>query len=401
MKDFHYKALDKTGRRIKGKISALTEASAITTLSVRSLEVYKIRELPPQLSFMRLGSRASSKDLTRLVRQLSVLLQSGVDLSDSLSSLTRGHSNPIVSEAVAQTLTDLRGGKNFSSALEANFPELPKFVSRLAELGETTGRLGDSLNDAADRMELDEKMRQEIRGALTYPSFLAIIGSTLVILMFIFVVPRFANLIGENTSNIPTISRVVIQTGTWMSDNTLLFMSLSLGTLAGLIFAMRSDGLKAGLKSISERIPFLGAMLIRGQLGLWAGTVGIALNNGAMLTQAMKLGEGAVTSQSLKSAFEIVRSRVRKGEALDVIISEEITDFSGLGLEMIRTGQVSGKLGEMLIFIGSMEEEETRRRAMRISAIAEPLAILFISAVVGTVVIAIVLAMTSVYDFAI
>ena len=118
---------------------------------------------------------------------------------------------------LAERTAALRGicgaGRALSTALEDHLPELPDYVMRLTELGEATGSLSKALTDAADRMEYEQAMRAEIRSALTYPAFLASVGGGIVLLMFFFVVPRFANLLGENIDKAPWISRVVISTG--------------------------------------------------------------------------------------------------------------------------------------------------------------------------------------------
>ncbi|MGB6317065.1 MAG: type II secretion system F family protein, partial [Litorimonas sp.] len=125
-----------------------------------------------------------------------------------------------------------------------------------------------------------------------------------------------------------------------------------------------------------------------------------ALRNGADLVVALRLGEGSLSSARLASAMRTVRSRVRRGHELETALQEEVPTFDDLTLDLIRTGRMSGRLAKMLIFTSKIQEEETRQRAKRIAAIAEPLAILAISGVVGTIVISIVLAITSVYDFA-
>ena len=397
---FSYKGLDINGEKVSGRLESKDSESLKAQLIARSISPYSITALPTQVQLSGRNLKIKPVDLSRFVKQLSTLLSAGVSVIDAFSSLSKTGSNKGLANASQLIATDLRAGVKLSNALQSRLPKLPSYVTRLAELGEATGQSAKALEDASERMEFETSLRNEIRTALSYPIFLSIVGSLLILLMFIFVVPRFETLLGDDKSQIPAISRYVIDTGSWVSKNYIPFFISILCIIALAMACFRSEFLRFKFRELIERMPTIGPLLIQADLGGWARTVGIALDNGADLMTALNLGQESLKSQELKRRFSVVHSQIRSGTDIEIALSDNLPDFDRLSIDLIKTGRVSGQLPKMLLFIGSIEEEATRTRSKRFASIAEPLAILSISAIIGLIVISIVLAMTSVYDIA-
>jgi len=398
---FKYRALDRHGLTVKGQLEVETKAAAVRRLSDRRLDVFHIAEMPPQIRFRLIEKRIGQKDLARYIRQLATLLSAGVSLLEALGSLSKSNAHPTLAVASDHIRKDLRSGERLSSSIERHLPSLPRFVARLAELGESTGQSAKALTDAANRMEYEESMRTEIRSALSYPTFLMVVGGAIVFLLFLFVVPRFDTLIGNNRENLPVISKLVIGIGSGLKENLFVVMTGFLISFVGLSYFARQKKWRESVRGVSERTPFIGPILIQADLGGWARTMGIALDNGADLLSALKLAEFSVQSKHLRARLKDVRTEIRAGRNIDDVLQEGISDFDPLTIDLIRTGRTSGKLANMLLFIGRTQEDQTRQLTKKMAGFAEPVAILGIALIVGTIVISIVLAMTSLYDFAI
>lgn len=400
MAKFRYKALDRNGDTVRGQIDASNEALAYEKLQTRGFDVFELKPLNPTTKSRSARGKAKRKDMARYIRQLATLLGAGVNLLDALKSLSKSNAHPALAKASDRIRADLRAGKRLSQAMETHLPQMPPYVARLAELGESTGQSAKALNDAAERMEFEDAMREEIRTALSYPAFLAIIGTIIVILMFLFVVPRFGTLIGNKTENLPMISKFVIGAGVGMRAHMFEVFAGLIGLVFGAIFIARNTSLRRTLTSRFEKIPGIGPLLVQSEIGGWARTVGIALDNGADLMSSLKLGVLGLRSKRLRKLFEHAHIDIRAGRNIDEVLAEHVPDFDPLSIDLIRTGRSSGNLAKMLLFIGKAQEKETQTLAKRLAALAEPIAILLIAGIVGTIVISIVLAMTSLYDFA-
>jgi type II secretory pathway component PulF len=396
---FAYKALDKSGVRVSGTVPAADRQSAFDVLSARGLSPFELA--PRKTQSLRASRRRAitRRDLARYLRQLATLLSANVGVLETLATLEQSAAHPLLAERTAAVKRDLRSGRRFSAAIETHLPELPPYVARLAELGEATGALSKALTDAAERMEQEETMRSEVRSALTYPTFLATVGGAIVLLMFLFVVPRFADLLGENISRAPWYSRVVIEAGAWFRANaaSALLAGGFAAVLAGM--AMRSDAVRAAVRARFERLPLIGRFLQQAEVGSWARTVGVALSNKAPIIDALRLGEAGARSPSFRRSLELVRRDVRAGRPLDEALLEACDSIDPVVIDLIRTGRSAGALGPMLMFAANLFEKDAKERAKRLTALTEPMAILSISLIVGGIVVAIVTAMTSLYQF--
>ncbi len=401
MPSFQYKALDASGVTVRGKTEAATEAEAYDNLQARRLNVFHLKPAPKSSQLFQKRGKAKSKDMARYIRQLATLLNAGVTLLEALKSLSKSNAHPALARASNNIRKDLRSGERLSNAMEKHLPNLPRYVPRLAELGEATGQSAKALTDAAQRMEFEDAMRAEIKTALSYPMFLAIVGTGIVFLLFLFVVPRFGTLIGDNRDNLPAISKLVIGAGTNLKENFIPIMALFGASIAFILYLVRSQAARSAVRTSIERLPLIGPVFIRAELGGWARTVGIALDNGADLLSALKLGQYGLRSETLRRGFNVASVGIRAGRNIDDVLAEAVPEFDPLAIDLIRTGRSSGKLASMLLFIGSTQEKEAQEMAKRLAALAEPIAILIISGIVGTIVISIVMAMTSLYDFGI
>ena len=398
---FKYKALDRNGITVRGELEALSETEAFETLQRRRLEAFDIGVKPESSELFGSTRRVKPKDLARYVRQLATLLSAGVTLLDALGSLSRSNAHPKLAQASNAIRKDLRAGARLSAAMGEHLPQLPRYVPRLAELGEATGQSAKALSDAAERMEYEDQMRSEITTALAYPMFLAVVGGVITFLMFLFIVPRFDQMLAGNRDNLPMMSKVVIGAGVGLKNNLFSVLLVFAILIGGGVFISKSDSLRANLRSWLERLPVVGPVLVQSDLGGWARTMGIALDNGADLLTALQLGEYGLRSARLRAGMRVVRSEIRAGRNIDEVLEENIPDFDPLTIDLVRTGRASGGLSDMLLFVGKTQEAETKELTKRLSTLAEPIAIMLIAGIVGTIVISIVMAMTSLYDFAI
>ena len=152
-------------------------------------------------------------------------------------------------------------------------------------------------------------------------------------------VPRFDTLIGNNRENLPVISKLVIGIGSGLKENLFVVMTGFLISFVGLSYFARQKKWRESVRGVSERTPFIGPILIQADLGGWARTMGIALDNGADLLSALKLAEFSVQSKHLRARLKDVRTEIRAGRNIDDVLQEGISDFDPLTIDLIRTGR--------------------------------------------------------------
>lgn len=395
MPKFKFRAMNVDGSLVEGTQNAPSRDAAFESLKQRGL--YPLRIVgSSQTARIRKKAKLSPKSRIQFVRQLATLLNAGVSLLDTMESLSKSGSDELIAERSRSMSQQLRQGERLGSVLRTSFPELPEYVFSLAELGESTGQLGKALVDAADRLAADHKLASDIRSALTYPAVLASVGAFIILGMFLFVIPRFGALIDRSEADVPYISKVIIDTGIWLRAHWLVLPVAAVAIILLVRFGIPKA--KAQLIGMARRLPLLGGILMRSELERWARTLGVALSNGAELLHALDLASGAVKSPQLKSQLESVRRDVRGGMSIDEAFRSNIETSDPLLLDLMSTGRKSGTLPRMLMLAADGYKQDVETLTKRLTAIAEPAAILILSLIVGGLVVSIVLAMTSIYQ---
>lgn len=396
MAKYAFRALNKDGSEISGRQDARSERAAFDELKRRGLFPIAISvEKPPRRLLGR--RKLTRKDLSQTLRQLATLLSAGVPLLAAIESLQRSDAHPELSDRAAKLSQHLRSGEALPAGLEKFYPEFPIYVTRLAELGDATGKTPETLTDAADRMAAEDKLRSDIQSALTYPMVLGAVGTIIILMMFLFVIPRFGALIDESGADIAPMSRAVIETGVWLQANWFL----ALGGVAGLIIGVRFfiTQNRKQLSAFARRLPGIGSILTRADLTTWCRTMGVALSNGAPLLVALDLASGAIQSDSFRAQLAGVKRAVKGGTELDQAFASSVDGVDPMLMDLLNTGIRSATLDKMMALAADLYEEDLQAGIKRLTAIAEPIAILLLSLIVGGLVISIVMAMTDLYQF--
>ncbi|MBB4212092.1 general secretion pathway protein F [Rhodothalassium salexigens DSM 2132] len=400
MAEFRHKSLKADGGVMAGRIEAASDRDAFARLQEKGLDPFEIKPVAGAGRgglAARLRRGPSAKERARWVRQLATLLAAGLPLMEAMDSMGRG-GHPQLRDQSRALRQSLRAGERLSTALAQHMPDLPDYVARLAELGEGTGALAGALGDAATRMEQQNALRGEIRSALTYPAFLAGTGVLITLFMFTVVVPRFEKLIGDNTDNLPFLSRLVLSSSALFRDHVWVVGLALAAALVGGVGAVRSPRVRRQTRELLDKTPLIGPFLARADLANWARTMGVAMTNGADLLTAFDLASRAVSSPAFAQGLREARRAVRAGQPLDEALAEGVA-LDATFTDLVRTGRQAAAMDRMLLFISDILDDEARERAKRLTTLAEPVAILLIALVVGTLVLGIVLAMTSLYDF--
>lgn len=396
--DFHYQAANAQGQVLSGQISATDEREALRALQQQNLTPISIKSSTVTAGTARQGhKKASNQDKTLAIQELTTLLNAGVPLAESVDSISSAHAGTAIGTAFGKTLTALRGGERFSEALKLMELEFPDYLYQLAAAGELTGKLGNALQTAVAQMEYEDRMRQEMRNALTYPTILVISGIAATLLVFIVVVPKFSNLLKGNTSNIPLLSQWVIGTGMFVQSHLLWVGMGALGLVMGVASAMRNAAVRAKVYESLVNVPLLGQWIIETEIGRWASMLAALLGNRVPIITAMELALGGVKISNLRNSLQQVLREVRGGTRF----ADALTNNRALGptgINLIRVGERSGELAPMLKALSTLYENAGRDRMKRFLLLLEPIAILLIGSVIGIIMVAIMLAVTSMND---
>ena len=395
--EFQYQVANAQGQVLTGQINAVDEREAMRLLQQQNLVPISITSNARALDAPAHSKKASNQDKTLAIQELVTLLIAGVPLAESVESIGSAHAGTAVGAAFTTALAALRRGEEFSEALREADLEFPDYLYQLAKAGELTGKLGQSLQTAVTQMAYEERMRQEMRNALTYPAILITSGIAATLLVFIVVVPKFANLLKGNAANIPLLSQWVIGTGMFVKAN-LLWVGLAVFALVmGIVMALRNPVVRARGYEALIRVPILGQWIADTEMGRWASMLGALLENRVAIIAAMELSSNGVKISKLRNSLQQVTRDVRGGTRLaDALATNRALGPTGINL--VRVGERTGELAPMLRALATLYENAGRDRMKRFLLLLEPIAIILIGSVIGVIMIAIMLALTSLND---
>jgi general secretion pathway protein F len=390
---FRYQALDAAGSTLSGELEAASSSEAYGQLQARELTPFKLEAAAAPKAAAR-PRRATASDRAVLVRELAVLLGGGVTLSEAVGSLAEAHSTDSLGQPMQKVLGSLRGGMSFADALPDSGLELPVYAVQLAHAGELTGRLGPALLRAAEQMEYDVATRQEVRTALIYPTVLVSAGIAAVLIIFIFVVPRFASIVRNPRADVPAISRFVIETGVFVREHQGLVLLLFAALAAGVWSVLRSPDARARLASNMATWPVLGQWFVESTVARWSSMLGALLDSRVPLVRALELARESVRLPGMRSGLQLASEDVRAGKRLSEALEAHAV-LPALGISMVRVGERSGELPGMLGTLAQLYQQAGRNRMKQFLALLEPVAILLIGTVIGVIMVAVILGITS------
>ena len=399
MPRYHYDALNSQGMSFSGILRAHSERDAARTLERRGLSVIELSSGEMAAGKQQRAGRLRTTDVILAVQELATMLTSGVSIADAVASQAMSAHHPRIVLAFTGMSRDLQRGQPFSATLAQSGLPLPEYVLQLARAGELTGELGKALADAGAQMQYEHGLRMEMRNALIYPAVLVVAGLGAVALMFLFVVPKFAMLL-DRAQDLPFLAWAVLGLGMWTrSHGGLLALGVALAAI-GIVATLRKPQVRSQLLDRAARLPLIGPWLIESDTARWAKVLAALLANKVPLMRALELAQSGLQLPHRRARMGEVTRAVRGGSALADAL-EDHDALTATGYNLVRVGERSGKLPSMLDSLARLYAEAGRNRMKRVLILIEPIAILVIGSMVGTIILGVILAITSANDLAI
>jgi type II secretory pathway component PulF len=392
---FRYTAVDRTGRQVRDVVRARDARAAARSLAAEGLTPITLSE---EASLVGVSKDRDLKFSERVavLNQIALMIGAGVGLLEAMQTVAAGVAAAKGRAQLEQVIAALKRGESFAAAMQANAPGYPFYLYAMARVGEATGELGQVLGEAAEQMAFEHKLRRDFRGALTYPAFLMAFGVLVVLGIFIFMVPRFAVMVGDKFDTLPLISKVVFGMSAFTNAHlTGVLVTLAL-IIAVPIFGLSSKRVRDLVYGLARQAPISGRLLKAREIGAWARLLGFSLNSGVLLLDAAALARTGAPEGPFKHGLEQVERDLKAGVAVDVSLGRH-TQLELMDLSLLRAGQKSGQLARMFLVVAERYEARLRDGLKQATAIIEPATILFVAIMVAILAIAVMLSLVSVY----
>ncbi|MGK0440268.1 MAG: general secretion pathway protein F [Pseudohongiellaceae bacterium] len=394
---FNYVAVDEQGNEVSGDLAASSEREAIGLLIKQSLTVLVIDSQATAAKEEGPGTkRLTPTDIVTALFELSSMLNAGVSAAEAVSSQGQSAAHQRIRWAFHLASKTLRHGGSFEQAMQASELPLPDYVFYLIRAGELSGSLGAALTDACEQLQHDIATRNDTRNALIYPVILVVSGILSVLMMFIYVVPSFTNLL-EEAERLPWLAWAVLSAGDW-SNKHFLLLAMMLATPPVLLFAAWSQAnIRVKILHLIEKMPIVGDWVSHADIAAWSKVLSSLVRNRVELVVALELAAETVRMPSRKRSLVDAKNAVKAGVPLSAAL-EDSQCLNATGYNLIRVGERSGKLGEMLNALAKLYMEQGQQRMKKMLILIEPVAILIIGIGMGIIIIGIMLAITSAND---
>ncbi len=391
---YKYQALDAQGQEVSGILTADSDREVIRQLQRRGLTILQVTTLAMTAQATGQFRKPKPRDTLVVLHELTTLLESGVSLIEAVESLANSTHPPAIIQIFTKIALQLRQGTAFSAALRHSSIILPWYLHQLVESGELTGQLATALRDGVQQMEYELQISGEMRNAMIYPLILISSGIIAVITIFTVVVPRFAAILKDRMEDLPFLAKAVMGTGMFF-NHYLEWIAAGLLVIAVILAYLFSQAQwRNGFKDALARLPFIGSWLMEAETARWSATMSTLLGNRVSLLRSLELAEQSIQLPSLRARLAQVTKAVRTGTSL----SQALQDHEALtptGHNLIRAGERSGQVANMLRSLAKLLEDSGRLRMKRFLLLIEPLAILIIGAVIGIIITGVILAITS------
>ena len=395
---FKYEAVDKNGKKISGQIEATSEREVRKLLRVQGVRVKKI--IPPSILEFDLGmwlvdkgfaAAIGPKELSGFTKQLSIMITAGVPILQSLEILYRSEKNPSLKLAIKKIAADVGEGKTIAESMQAQ-KGFNKLYCSLVKAGEAGGILDIILKKLSVHMDKQEKTKAQIKSAMMYPSIVCGVGALVVWGMMVFVVPTFTGMLKENNQEIPWITQFVINMSEFFGKYSPVMVP---GVLVGLmlfISYIKTPIGKVVWDNFSMRVPVFGKIIIKGNLSSFASTLSTLLGAGVSLIDALDICIETLDNGVIALDLKEVKRKVIEGKTLTEPLSK-IEYFPELVTQMIRVGEQTGQIDQMLARVAEVFEDEVDTLVTGMTKMIEPLIIVVLGGIIATILVAMYLPM--------
>jgi general secretion pathway protein F len=391
MEAFQYQALDAAGRTVSGVVQADTARQARMQLRAQGLLPSMIGQVHARERARQVWARGiSAAELSLLTRQMATLLASGLTMEQTLNALIEAATEPVTREVLTGVKTEITAGSSLAGALGAYEKSFPDFYRALVHGGEESGALPTVLQHLADYLDARQALKQKTGLALLYPILVTIVALAIVTGLLVYVVPQVVQVFQQSRQSLPLLTRGLIALSDFLRGAWPYLVVIIGGGIAAARVALRRDAVRRSWHAFSLRMPWLGPLVRGVNTSRFASTLAILVGGGVPLLSALASAARVMTNMVLREAVEHVIARVREGASLARALGETRA-FPPLLIHLVASGEVSGKLEQMLERAAHLETQALERRLAVFLTLLEPVMILVMGGVVLMIVLAILL----------
>lgn len=371
----------------KGEMTAENKESVIVKLKKQGINVTSIKQSSPPIEIGFLN-KVKTKDIMFMSRQLAIMLDAGISIVSALNILIMQIKNTKFRNILIDIKEKIESGYSFSNALREHKNVFGDLYISMVESGEMTGNLDVVLQRLTDTMEKDLELKRKLKGALIYPIMVSVVAAIVITVILTFVIPTFSKMYAGSGMKLPMLTRIVIGVSLFFKKYILIIF----GSVFSIIFAFsyfkkKSRRFKYFVDKQMLKIPVLGNLILKTSVARFTAILAMLTAGGVNIIQAIDIGAKTSGNLVIEDALTVIKNSVKEGSNLtDPIAKSGI--FPDMVSQMVSVGEETGKLEYMLNKVSQYYEIEINNSVKNLTTMLEPMIIVVLGVVVGTIVIA-------------
>lgn len=399
MPGFSYVAVDKRGKEKRGSLEAETRERALEQLKAEGLIPVSVREqgaLNKEIDFS-IGKKVKPRDLSVFCRQFVSITQAGVPMKEALQMLSEQTENKWLKRAISEVLLNVEKGNTLADSMRSQPDIFPPMLVNMVEAGEQSGSLEMAFSRMAVHFEKEAKLKATIKKATIYPIILVIAAIGVIAVMLLFVIPIFIDMFADLDIEMPALTMFVMNSSKWMTSHWYVVLAIIVGVVVAYKLIYRTTQGRLTIDRIKMKMPLFGKLTVKTACSQFARTMSTLLMSGISTIDALETTSKIVNNIHYTNAMLKAREEVMKGVPLSEPL-EASGIFPPMVYHMTGIGEETGNVEEMLEKMADYYDEEVEMTTQSVLAAMEPIIILFMALIIGTLVIAVISPIASMYN---
>lgn len=388
METYVWTGRTRDGKRQKGELIAKSKDEAISTLRRQNILVTSVNARTKGLNLnLSFKSKVNDKNIVVFTRQFATMIDAGLPLIQCLDILSKQTENKTFAASINEIRQDVEAGSTYADALRKHTHVFSDLYVNMVAAGETGGILDTILNRLSKYIEKSMKLKRQIRAALVYPSTIVAVAVIVIVVLLVWVIPIFSKMFTEFGGVLPAPTRMVIGASNFMQHNILMIA----GIFGAIVFALRryykTQNGKRTVDRLALHLPIFGMLIRKVAVAKFTRTLGTLISSGVPILDGLEIVAKTAGNKVVEEALYVTRQSISEGKTLAEPL-EQTQVFPPMVVQMIAVGETTGALDAMLSKIADFYDEEVDSTVGNLTALLEPMLMIFLGVVIGFIVVA-------------
>ncbi len=387
MATFVWTGKNRQGAIQKGELAANSREEVIALLRKENILVTSVQQKAKELKIPGFGGKVTDKDIVIFTRQFATMIDAGLPLVQCLEILASQCENPLLAKAVGEVRADVEGGSTYADALRKHPKIFDDLYVNMVAAGEAGGILDTILNRLAKHIEKSMKLKKQIKSAMVYPTTILGVAGIVIVVLLVWVIPIFAKMFTDFGGTLPALTQFVIDTSYFMKNNIIKFIVGGVLAVYGFKKYYATPNGRWTIDKFALKLPVLGDLIRKASVAKFTRTLGTLIASGVPILEGLGIVAKTAGNKIIEQALMNARQSISEGKTISDPLGKEKV-FPPMVVQMIAVGETTGALDAMLGKIADFYDDEVDAAVSALTALLEPMLMVFLGVTIGTIVIA-------------